>query len=209
MMPFQHTVSSVEELRTHYREPSKFVLAKKQATLDDPTRRFIEASPFVLLGTSSPGGTVEVSPRGGPPGFVTVLDETRIAIPDLNGNNLVDSMTNIVSNPYVGLLFVHPGKDETLRVNGRAWITLDPEILNSFTGELRPPKAAIGIEITDLFIHCAKAFRRGEVWQPESWKALDPVDAIDMLKCHLSIDAPKEVLLKDFAQGYADDLAQD
>jgi uncharacterized protein len=206
---FAYTVDSVEALRALYRDPTPLVLGKKKPVLDAASTRFIASSPFVLVGTTSEDRSIEVSPRGGPPGFVRVIDSGRLAIPDLNGNNLVDSLLNIVRNPSVGLLFVHPGKDETLRVNGRAWVTTDPWLLAGFTSELRTPKAAIGVEITEVFIHCAKAFRRGRVWEPEAWPTLDDVDAVDIIQCQMSIDVPKDVLLEQFKAGYAAELAED
>jgi uncharacterized protein len=213
--PFPNTIDSLEGLREHYRQPSALVQSKKKLQLDDASKRFIGSAPFLLLGTSSPDGPIEVSPRGGPVGWVKVLDNTRLLIPDLNGNNLIDSMTNIVSNPYVGILFVHPGKDETLRVNGKAWITIDPDLLGLCTEPTSDgrtpttPKAAVGVQITDVFIHCAKAFRRGGVWNPDSWAALDDVDAIDILRCQVSIETPKDELLVNFAKGYAEELGED
>jgi uncharacterized protein len=213
--PFPNTLHSLSELRAHYREPSALVKAKKKSVLDEASQRFISGSPFLLLGTSSSEGPVEVSPRGGPPGWVKMLDDKRLLIPDLNGNNLVDSMTNIVANQYVGILFVHPGKDETLRVNGKAWITIDPALLAACAEQTedgrtpKTPKAAIAVHVEDVFIHCAKAFRRGEVWNPESWPQLDDVDAIDILRCQLSIETPKDELLATFADGYAQELRAD
>ncbi len=209
MTSFRDTVQTIEQLRAMYREPTDLVRAKKQLSIDAVAGRFIAASPFVLVGTSSPSGAIEVSPRGGPAGFVQVLDPNRIALPDLNGNNLLDSMVNIVTNPHVGLLFVHPGKDETLRVNGRAWITTDPDVLGGFSAELQIPKAAIGVEVTEIFVHCAKSFRRGSVWNPESWSQLDEVDAIDVISSQLAIDMPRSALLQQFADTYAAELAED
>jgi uncharacterized protein len=212
---FPNVVGSLEELRTLYSQPSALVKAKKQRLLDEVSARFVRSAPLVLVGTASPTGAIEVSPRGGPPGWVKVLDDRRLVLPDLNGNNLLDSLTNILANPYVGLLFVHPGKDETLRVNGRACLTTDPELLQLCTEATsdgrtpRVPKVAIGIEVSDVFIHCAKAFRRGEVWNPQSWPTLDDVDAIDMLKCHLALDVPREQLAASFAEGYATELRAD
>ncbi len=214
-VPFEHLVTSEAELRLLYREPSSLVRNKKQPLLDAVSIRFVESTPLMMLGTAGADGAVEVSPRGGPPGWVKVIDPTRLAIPDFNGNNLIDSITNIVGNPSVGLLFVHPGKDETLRVNGRAWITTDPDLIircsETRSDGLAPaaPKAIIGVQITDVFIHCAKAFRRGSVWQPGAWASLDKVDAIDILRCQMSIDTPREQLLVSFADGYASDLASD
>jgi PPOX class probable FMN-dependent enzyme len=145
--PFAHVLTTVEELRTHYREPSRLVQRKKVEHLDDVTRSFIAASPFVLLATASVDGTCDVSPRGGPPGFVRVLDDRRLALPDLSGNNLLDSLINLASNAHVGLLFLIPGRDETLRVDGRAWVTTDPELLGRWDDELARPKTAIGVEV--------------------------------------------------------------
>ena len=213
--PFPRALASLDELRSLYRQPSGLVKAKKQVGLDDVCTRFVVASPFLLLGTSSKAGPIEVSPRGGAPGWVKVLDDSRLVIPDLNGNNLIDSMTNILDNPYVGILFVHPGKDETLRVNGRAWLTVDASLLALCAEPIpdgrspKTPKVAIGVQITDVFIHCAKAFRRGKVWNPESWSDLDPVDAVDILSCQLSLDIPKDQLLANFADAYAAELQAD
>ena len=167
--PFENVISSLEAVRELYRHPSDLVRRKKIAVLDEGCRAVIEAAPLVLVGTSAPDGGCEVSPRGGPPGFVQVIDDHRLAIPDLSGNNLIDTITNIVPNPHVGLLFVLPGRDETLRVNGRAWLTTDDAVLDGFTAELKRPKAAIGVEVVDAFVHCAKSFRRGQVWDPTCW----------------------------------------
>ena len=142
-----------------------------------------------------------MSPRGGPPGFVQVLDAQRLAIPDLSGNNLVDSITNIVRNPHVGLLFVLPGRDETLRVNGRAWLTTDDAVLDGFTAELRRPKAAIGVEVVDTFVHCAKSFRRGQVWDPASWAPDVAPSAAELLTCHIELDATPEQLAANLETG--------
>ena len=169
--PFEQVITTEEALRELYRQPHDLVRRKKIGRLDDGCRAVIAIAPLVLVGTSGPDGRCEVSPRGGPAGFVQVLDEHRLAIPDLGGNNLLDSMTNIIANPHVGLLFVLPGREETLRVNGRAWLTTDDAVLDGFTAELRRPKSAIGVEVTDAFVHCAKSFRRGQVWDPRELDA--------------------------------------
>jgi len=205
--PFANVISSLEALRDLYREPSELVRRKKIAHLDDGCRAVIEAAPLVLVGTSRPDGGCEVSPRGGPAGFVQVLDEQRLAIPDLSGNNLADSIRNIVLNPHVGRLCVLPGRDETLRVNGRAWLTTDDAVLDGFTAELRRPKAAIGVEVIDAFVHCAKSFRRGHVWEPASWDPDVAPSAAELLTCHIQLDATPEQLAANLEQGYARDLA--
>jgi uncharacterized protein len=137
--------------------------------LDDHARSFIAAAPFVLVGTQSPDGTGDVSPKGGPPGFVVAIDDGHLAIPDLSGNNLLDSITNIVNGSGVGLLFLVPGVDETLRVNGRACITTAAAVLDACAVKDKRPKAAIGVSVTTQYMHCAKAFRRSELWQPATW----------------------------------------
>jgi PPOX class probable FMN-dependent enzyme len=203
---FPGSVTSTDELRQHYRNPSSRVQAKKVCTLDEPTRAFIGSSPFVLVATADAQGRCDVSPRGGSPGFVRVLDEQRLLIPDLNGNNLLDSLQNIVVNPHIGLLFVLPGRDETLRVEGRAVVTVDDALLASFT-DIRRPLSAIGVVVDKAFIHCAKSFRRGRVWDATSWEGLVAPSALELLACHLQLYAPIDPALME--QGYAADLAAD
>ena len=169
--PFDNVITTIDAVRELYRHPSDLVRRKKIGVLDEGCRAVIAATPLVLVGTSAPDGTCEVSPRGGPAGFVQVIDDHRLAIPDLSGNNLIDTITNIVANPHVGLLFVLPGRDETLRINGRAWLTTDDAVLDGFTAELKRPKAAIGVEVTTAFVHCAKSFRRGQVWDADELDA--------------------------------------
>jgi PPOX class probable FMN-dependent enzyme len=205
--PFGNVIESIEMLRELYREPSELVRRKKMTHLDGGCRAVIEAAPLVFVGTSGPDGACEVSPRGGPPGFVQVLDEQRMAIPDLSGNNLLDTIKNIVLNPHVGLLFVLPGRDETLRVNGRAWLTTEDAVLDGFTAELRRPKAAIGVEVVDAFVHCAKSFRRGQVWDPASWAPDVAPSAAELLTCHIDLDVTPQQLAANLERGYARDLA--
>jgi hypothetical protein len=204
--PFAHVVTTVDELRERYRQPSRLVQAKKVDTLDETTRAFIAASPFVLLATAAADGSCDVSPRGGPPGFVRVLDDRRLALPDLSGNNLLDSLINLTSNAHVGLLFLLPGRDETLRVDGRAWVTVDPPLLELWDGELMAPKAVVGVEVAHAFIHCAKSFRRGRVWDPVSWAELVAPDACELLVSHLALDASPADVRANLEEGYAHDL---
>ncbi len=166
---FREIVASDTELRELYRHPSSMVKAKVLGELDNHARTFIEHSPFVLIGTSARDGTADVSPKGGPPGFVVVLDDGHLAIPDLAGNNLLDSIGNIVNGSGIGLLFLIPGVDETLRVNGHACLTTDAEVLDACAVKDRRPKAAIGVTVVEQFMHCAKAFRRSELWSPGTW----------------------------------------
>jgi PPOX class probable FMN-dependent enzyme len=165
---FDAVITNESELRDLYRMPGN-VVEKVLGHLDQHARAFIEAAPFVLVGTASADGTGDVSPKGGPPGFVVVLDDQRLVIPDLSGNNLLDSITNIVAGSGIGLLFLVPGVEETLRVNGHACITTDPAVLDACAVKDRRPKAAIGVTVTQQYMHCAKAFRRSELWNHETW----------------------------------------
>lgn len=167
--PFDDVITTEAELRALYRMPGELVVQKVLASLDGHARTFIGAAPFVLVGTASPDGTSDVSPKGGPPGFVVVMDEQHLAIPDLSGNNLLDSITNIVNGSGVGLLFLIPGMDETLRINGFACVTTDPSVLDACAVMDRRPRAAIGVTVTQQYMHCAKAFRRSELWNVGSW----------------------------------------
>jgi PPOX class probable FMN-dependent enzyme len=172
MTIFGDCISSVDHLRSLYREPSAIVRNKKHAVIDTRSRAFLANATFCLLATTDGDGRADVSPRGGPVGFIKALDDRHIVIPDLSGNNLLDSLGNIAVNPSVGLLVLVPGLDETLRVNGQATLSIDPSIISLWEGELRRPKVAIGIAIDEIFVHCAKAFRRGAVWDHASW--IDP-----------------------------------
>jgi uncharacterized protein len=203
-------VTTVEQLRGMYREPSEIVRAKVQASLDPLSVQFIERATFLTVATVGADGRVDVSPRGGPSGFVRVLPDGSIAIPDLNGNNLIDTLRAVVETGRVGMMFVHPGRDETLRVNGDAHVSADPELLAGFTAELRTPKCAIVVDPVEVFIHCAKAFRRGGVWKPETWPLFhDAPDAIDIISCQLSLDGDETALRSGLQEGYERELSED
>ncbi len=139
---------------------------KSLARLDVHARAFLARSPFLCIGTQSAEGKADVSPRGDPAGFVTVLDDKTLLIPDRPGNNRLDTMSNILANPAVGLLFIIPGFDDTMRVNGRARITRDPNLLAQVAVQDRVPTVGIVVTVDEVFIHCAKAFRRSRLWDP-------------------------------------------
>ena len=202
-------LSTADELRVIYRTPGARAAGKSRTSIDEASARFIARAPLVMLATSSASGLCDVSPRGGPPGFVTVLDDTHVAIPDLNGNNRLDSLQNVVENPQAGLLFLIPGLDDTLRINGPATITTADDVLDRHHPELRRPKSALVVETRELFVHCAKAFRRSRTWQPETWAALaDAPDLIEIVACQFAID-DREALRDDLEQGYVAELAAD
>jgi len=153
-------------LRCVLGEPSDLVRAKVRDRLDHLTRQFVERSPFVLLATSAPDGTCDVSPRGDPPGFVRILDERTLLLPERPGNRLADSFRNVLANPHAALLFVIPGIGDTLRVNGRATLVADEELLAPSTVEGKVPRVGFVIEVEEVFTHCSKAFLRAALWDP-------------------------------------------
>lgn len=159
-------IGSEQELRALHAPPSDLVKRKCVDRLDRHCRDFIALSPFLVLGTANAEGKADVSPRGDPPGFVKVVDDRTLLIPDRPGNNLLDSLSNIVANPEVGLLFVIPGFDDTLRVNGRAEVVRDPALLAPLAVEGKPPKVAIRVAVREVYLHCAKSFRRARLWDP-------------------------------------------
>jgi uncharacterized protein len=166
---FKNTISTIEELRTYYAQPGTVSLQKQRSAFDQHSRAFIAQSTFVLLSTSDAEGRCDVSPKGDKPGFARVLDDQHIVIPDRPGNNRLDSLTNLIQNPNIGLLFLIPGRGDTLRVNGKAWIVTDNEILESLSAEGKRPKTAIGVEVSEVYLHCPKAFMRSGLWEPSSW----------------------------------------
>jgi PPOX class probable FMN-dependent enzyme len=160
-------ITSPAELRAIYKRPSSGAAAKSFARLDQHFRRFIELSPFVCLGTMGDNGLGDVTPRGGEPGFVHVVDDTHLAMPDRPGNNRLDSFSNIIERPGVGLLFFVPGFEDTMRVNGHALITTDATLMQRFVANDKLPLAVLVIEIKEIFLHCGKAIRRAGLWNQD------------------------------------------
>jgi PPOX class probable FMN-dependent enzyme len=166
---FTHVVTSERELRELVGSPHERAVKKDLGRLDEHARAFIARAPFLLLATANAAGRCDVSPKGDAPGFVRVLDDRHLAVPDRPGNTRIDGMRNLLENPHVGLIFLVPRYEETLRVNGRATITRDPELLARFEVGGKRPLLAIGVEVEEVFMHCAKAFKRAGLWQPEKW----------------------------------------
>jgi len=162
-------IAGEDGLRSLLGEPSDLVRSKIADRLNDVTRKFVERSPFLCLATSAADGTCDVSPRGDPVGFVRILDERTLLLPDRPGNRLADSLRNVMQNPHVALLFVIPGVTDTFRVNGRATIVTDPELLEACAVEGKTPKLGLRIEIQEAFTHCSKAFLRAQLWDPERY----------------------------------------
>jgi PPOX class probable FMN-dependent enzyme len=197
-MKFKDPITTLEELRALMGEPSELARKKQIDRLDVHCREYIAHAPFVLVGTADAAGRCDVSPKGDAPGFVRVLDDRHLVIPDRPGNKRLDSIRNILENPHIGLIFLVPRYEETLRINGRATITRDPELLASMHVGGKVPKLAIGVEVEEVFMHCAKAFRRSVLWQPERWPDIsDMKPAACMLFDHAK---PEGMTVEDMAK---------
>jgi PPOX class probable FMN-dependent enzyme len=161
------TVDSEVQLRGLYQEPMELALLKQIDRLDEHCRNFLAHSPFAVIASTRPGRGADVSPRGDAPGFARVLDANTIAIPDRPGNNRLDTMSNIVADAEVGLLFFIPGIDETLRINGTARLTRDPELLAAGAVNGREPRMIILVTVREAFLHCGKALKRSRLWHED------------------------------------------
>jgi uncharacterized protein len=187
MDPFAAAITSVAELRALYEDPIPTALRKDVGRLDEMCRRLIAASPMVLLGSVDAQGHGDVSPRGGQPGFVRVLDDGHLAIPDATGNLRLDTLVNIVDSGRLGLLFLIPGRDTTLRVSGRACVSADAEVLARLESVGKPPRSAIVVAAEEVFTHCPKAFIRARLWDPASWPDAQALpSAAEVTHAHLA-----------------------
>ncbi len=175
---FDKTITTREQLRTVLGEPSPRVVAKVIDHIDVHCRGFIARSPFLLLATANGQGKVDVSPKGDPAGFVQVLDDHTLAIPERLGNRLADSFLNMLERPQVGLLFMIPGKSETLRAGGTARIVQDDWLLQKMAVRGKPPQMATVVTVERMFFHCAKCVMRSHLWQPDAWPELDGVPSL-------------------------------
>jgi len=171
-------VASEGDLRALYPQPSDLVQRKDLKRLDRHCRNFIAHSPFMILATSGADGSVDASPRGDAPGFVQVLDDHTLLIPDRRGNNRLDSLANIIANAQVGLLFLVPGIGETLRVNGRASVVTDAAVLAGMAVGGKVPTAAVRVEVEEAFLHCAKAIIRSKLWQDDYRAGRDEIPSL-------------------------------
>ena len=184
-------ITSLNELREVVPEPHPSMWEKDIGRIDESARTFIEASPFLLLSTSGPDGTCDVTPRGDPAGSVVVLDEHTLAIADRRGNRRLDAIRNVLGNPHVGLLFVIPGRSDTVRVNGTAQVVRDAPFFDRLVVQDSRPQLALLVTVQELFLHCAKAFLRAGLWDPASWP--DPASVPTqgaMAKAMRALDMP-------------------
>ncbi|MFD0278134.1 MSMEG_1061 family FMN-dependent PPOX-type flavoprotein [Kitasatospora sp. NPDC127111] len=166
-------VRDAAELREIYEQPSDLVRRKQVDRIHEVARQLIACSSLVFVASADAAGRCDVSPRGGPAGLVSVLDDRTLAIPDATGNKRLDSLHNIVETGQVGLIFVVPGRESTLRVNGRACVSTDPRLLERLTAVGKPPRSAIVVAVEEVYAHCPKAFLRSSAWKPENWLAKD------------------------------------
>ncbi len=189
------TAASLEEL---YDRPLDVIRRKQLSFLDRHCRKFIELSPLLFLSTAAGDGSCDVTPRGDPPGFVSVLDEHTLLLPDRKGNNRLDSLHNLLENPRVGLVFVVPGINEVLRVNGSAQVIADPERLTSMAIRGRAPRSALLIKVHEAYLHCGRAFSRAQVWDPDRFVARGALPPLsEMLADHSRASREERLVLKE------------
>ncbi|MCT2535381.1 pyridoxamine 5'-phosphate oxidase family protein [Aquibacillus koreensis] len=204
---YKDIISSKEEFeafRSTIGTPSPRAANKVISFIDEHCVEFIAKSPFLSLATSNVDGECDVSPRGDAPGFVTVLDEHHLFIPERPGNKRMDSMHNIITNPNIGLLFFMPGLGETLRINGKAYICRDPELLEKSSVNGKTPLFGILVEVKECYAHCAKAFLRSKLWDPDSWLSKEELPSVPkMLVAHSKLpnETPVQVA-KDLHESY-------
>jgi len=198
------TKEEFDEFRAFIGQPSQRASSKVIYSIDQHCRDFISKSPFLSMATSNINGQCDVSPRGDTPGFVTVLDNQHLFIPERPGNKRMDSAENIITNPQIGLLFFVPGLGETLRINGKAYLTRDQELLEMSIVNGRVPLFGILVEVEECYIHCAKAFIRSELWNPGTWLGKEALPSIPkMLAVHTGIpNVTADQVEKDLHEGY-------
>lgn len=199
---FEGAVRDEAELGELY-EPSSWLVQNKEVDrLDQNCRDYLAVCGFVLLASADAQGRADVTPRGGPRGFVRVLDDRTLAIPDATGNRRLDTFRNVVQTGRAGMLALLPGRGQTLRVNGRACVSTDPALLSQLTAVGKPPRAALVLAVEEVFTHCPKAFVRSGLWNPATWPAKDeqPSPAA-MLREHVGSDA---LTLEDAEQAMVD-----
>lgn len=202
MVEFTDIIETREQLRAILSEPHEMLTRKTLTHLDKHCGVFINRAPFMLLSTSDAKGNVDISPKGDPAGFVKILDEQTLAIPDRPGNHRADSMENILQNPRVGLIFMIPGKTETLRISGTAKIVRDEALRNSMVVQRKAPEFVLVVTVQEAFFHCSKCMIRSKLWQQEHWPDLDGLPRlaetmVDAGKLDLSEEEMHAIVIND------------
>ena len=205
-MNIDPTLRTLEDLQALYAAPRERALRKQMPALDRHARRFVALSPFLVLATSNAAGTLDASPRGGAPGWVKVTEGGELLIPDAPGNNRLDSLRNLIEHPQAGVLFLIPGVDETLRVNGTAVLSTAAEDLAACADERRAPKLVIRITVQEAYLHCAKAFMRSRLWDPAARVDRSALPTMgEMINDQTGIKEPV-ISQEELARRYAADL---
>jgi uncharacterized protein len=203
-------IDSRDQLRALYAQPGERAVRKQLKRLDVHATRFIALSPFGVVASAGPQGQLlDASPRGGAPGFAKVADPSTVLLPDSGGNNRLDTLENLLADPRIGLLFVIPGFEETLRINGIARLRDEPAFIDPFAAERQRPKLVIEVQVEEVYLHCAKAFMRSQLWQPADWPARDLLPSLNqMLHEQLgSAETPEPV--EEMALRYRQQLAEE
>jgi PPOX class probable FMN-dependent enzyme len=205
---FSDVITTMDELRAIVGKPSQSVIDKVQRQIDEMSAAWIEASPFVLIGTADAEGNMDVSPKGDPAGFVKVYDSTTILIPDRPGNRRVDTLGNILQNPKIGLIFLVPGKEETLRINGRAQIVRDAALREQFAVKGKAPALLIAVSVDEVFFHCAKCMIRSKLWDAMDAPANDDLPGLAEIIVGQGRGGGSTVeeIAEDLRKGYAETL---
>jgi PPOX class probable FMN-dependent enzyme len=203
-MPNMVEITSHDELRELLGAPLPRTASKDRTRLHERDKEWLAASPFCLIATAGADGSCDVSPKGDPPGFVTVLDDATIAIPDRPGNRRADGFHNVLGNPHVGLIHLVPGRDDTLRINGRARLVREAPFFDRMMVKGHRPILALVVEIEQIFFHCAKAFMRSSLWTPETWNPSALPSRAEIVK---TVQDPPETL-EELEQYYGPDYAK-
>jgi PPOX class probable FMN-dependent enzyme len=199
-------ITTEAQLREVLGEPLPRVAAKDRPRLDEIDRQWLAASPFCLVATSAADGSCDVSPKGDPPGSTLVLDDRTIALPERAGNRRADGFRNILTNPHVGLIYLLPGRGDTLRVQGRARLVRDADLLDRMVVRGSRPLLAMVVEIESVFSHCAKAFLRARLWDPTTWTPGAAPSRPQIAKAQERPDEPLEALERYYGEQYLDGL---
>ncbi|WP_284987592.1 MSMEG_1061 family FMN-dependent PPOX-type flavoprotein [Arthrobacter sp. fls2-241-R2A-172] len=203
------TISSAEELEELIGRPLDRVRKKVRRQLSAFDRQWLAASPFCVISTTDAQGRVDASPKGDPAGFIHVLDDNTIAIPERPGNKLAFGFHNILENPNVGILSVVPGRTDTLRINGTARVVSDADFFEHMVVKGHRPRAAVVVTVEEVFTHCGKAFMRSGLWQPETWESGDLPSIAVLAKTYTQPEAPLEELESYYGPSYAEGMYRD
>lgn len=205
--PFTHLITSEKELREMYPAPPARAWMKELDRIDEHCAAFLARSPLAMLATSGPDGRTTVSPRGGPPGFLRMLDPHRIAWADLTGNRRIDAFRHILENPEVGLLVLLPRMRETLRIDGTAYLTRDPAVLRAVDVPGRTADLAVGLHVRVAFLQCGKALIRSHLWEPETWPDREELpSAADMFRTSRQAGETRDEVEEQLTESYSERL---